>query len=102
VPPLVLDVTNAFRANLLRADEAAMRQMAARWLDIERQLAAQIDALSLELSAMEGPITMGQLQRMRRYKTRRLTNCGAMRPTSRATSGAASSMPDCRRQSTRR
>jgi SPP1 gp7 family putative phage head morphogenesis protein len=67
VPPLVLDVTNAFRANLLRADEAAMRQMAARWLDIERQLAAQIDALSLELSAMEGPITMGQLQRMRRY-----------------------------------
>jgi SPP1 gp7 family putative phage head morphogenesis protein len=67
MPPLVLDVMEAHRAALLRADEAAMRLMAQRWLQVEAQLQAQIDALTLELAARQGPVTMGQLTRMRRY-----------------------------------
>lgn len=71
MPPLVIDVMESFRASLLRADEAAIRQMAARWLDVERQLQAQVDALALEIAAQEQPITMYQLSRLRRYQTLR-------------------------------
>lgn len=46
-----------------------MRQMAQRWLQIEAQLQAQLDALALELAARQAPVTLGQLTRMNRYRT---------------------------------
>lgn len=69
MPPLVIDVMEAQRAALLRADEAAMRQMAQSWLQIEQRLLAQVDALALELAGQQGPLTMWQLARLRRYVT---------------------------------
>lgn len=70
MPPLAIDVMEAQRAALLRADEAAMRAMAQRWLQIEQALQAQVDALVLELAQQgEGPLTMWQLVRLRRYQT---------------------------------
>lgn len=69
MPPLVLDVMEAQRAALLRGDEAAMREMAQRWLQVEQALQAQVDALALELANHQGPLTGAQLVRMRRYVT---------------------------------
>ena len=70
MPPLAIDVMEAHRAALLRADDAAMRAMAQRWLQIERALQAQVDALILEiLQQGGGPLTMWQLVRLRRYQT---------------------------------
>lgn len=46
-----------------------MRLMAQRWLQIEAQLQAQIDALVLELANQQGPLTGSQLGRIRRYVT---------------------------------
>ena len=69
MPPLVIDVMEAHRAALLRSDEAAMRTMAQRWLQIEQALQAQVDALILEIAQNGGPLTMWQLVRLRRYQT---------------------------------
>lgn len=70
MPPLAIDVMEAHRAALLRADDAAMRAMAQRWLQIEQALQAQLDALILEiLQQGGGPLTMWQLVRLRRYQT---------------------------------
>lgn len=71
MPPLVVDVMEAQRAALLRADEAAQRLMAAHWLEVERELQAQVDALALELAGGEGAPSIYQLSRVRRYQALR-------------------------------
>lgn len=68
MPPLVVDVMDAQRAALLRGEEAALREMARRWLQVEQQLQAQMDALTLELAGRTGPLTGGQLARLQRYQ----------------------------------
>lgn len=68
MPPLVIDLMQGWRADLLRGDEAMQRAMAQRWLGVEQALSAQLDALTLELQRDGGRVTMGQLQRNRRYR----------------------------------
>ena len=67
MPPLVIDLMQGWRAGLLRGDEAMQREMAQRWLQVERALQAQVDALALELQG-GGRVTLGQLGRSRRYR----------------------------------
>lgn len=68
MPPLVIDLMQGWRADLLRGDEAMQREMAQRWLGVEQALGAQMDALTLELQRAGGRVTMGQLTRNRRYR----------------------------------
>lgn len=68
MPPLVIDLMQGWRADLLRGDEAMQREMAQRWLGVERALSTQLDALTLELQRDGGRVTMGKLQRNRRYR----------------------------------
>ena len=67
MPPAIVDVFNNFRAQLLRQEEAAMREMAGRWLQVEQALSASMDALTLEL-ANEGLASAEQLMRSRRFQ----------------------------------
>lgn len=67
MPPLVIDLMQGWRADLLRGDEAMQQEMARRWLGVEQALQAQVDALALELEG-SGRATLGQLQRSRRYQ----------------------------------
>lgn len=67
MPPLVIDLMQGWRADLLRGDEAMQQEMARRWLGVEQALQAQVDALALELEG-SGRTTLGQLQRSRRYQ----------------------------------
>ena len=68
MPPVIVDVFNDFRAQLLRQEEAAMREMAGRWLQVEQALSTSMDALTLEL-ANEGVATAEQLMRSRRFQS---------------------------------
>jgi hypothetical protein len=68
MPPLAIDVMEAQRAGLLRAEQAQMAEAARRWLGVEQALQVQVDALALELQRDGGSVTMGQLQRSRRYQ----------------------------------
>ena len=68
MPPIVIDTINDFRAGLLRSEQAQMADAARRWLGVERALQVQADALALELQRDGGRVTMGQLQRSRRYQ----------------------------------
>jgi SPP1 gp7 family putative phage head morphogenesis protein len=67
MPPLVIDLMQNWRADLLRGDEAMQQEMARRWLGLEQALQAQVDALALELQG-GGRVTLGQLGRSRRYQ----------------------------------
>lgn len=54
--PLVIQVMRGFKADLLRSESATMREMATRWIAVERRLSGQIDALALQMTeiAREG------------------------------------------------
>jgi SPP1 gp7 family putative phage head morphogenesis protein len=67
MPPVVIDMMQSWRADLLRGDAAMQQEMAQRWLGVEQALQAQVDALALELQG-GGRVTMGHLQRSRRYQ----------------------------------
>ena len=67
MPPLVVDMLDRWRADLMRSETTTMQEMARRWLGVEQSLQAQIDALALELSG-GGPVSMGKLARSRRYQ----------------------------------
>jgi SPP1 gp7 family putative phage head morphogenesis protein len=67
VPPAVVDAINSHRAALLAREDAAMQAQARAWLQVEQSLQAQVDALAYELTNSPG-VTMGQLQRSRRYR----------------------------------
>ena len=70
MPPLVVDVINEFRENLLRAEQAQMAEAVRRWLQVEQALQTSVDALAYELVNTQRA-TMGQLGRSRRYQTLR-------------------------------
>lgn len=67
MPPVVIDMMQSWRADLLRGDAAMQQEMAQQWLGVEQALQAQVDALALELQG-GGRVTMGHLQRSRRYQ----------------------------------
>lgn len=67
MPPVVIDLMQGWRNDLLRGDAAMQQEMAQRWLHVEQALQAQVDALALELEG-GGRVTMGQLGRSRRYQ----------------------------------
>lgn len=67
MPPAIVDVFNNFRAQLLRQEQAAVQEMAARWLQVEQALSTSMDALTLEL-ANEGLASAEQLMRSRRFQ----------------------------------
>ena len=66
MPSAVTDAIDAYRAGLLRNEQAQMAEAARRWLQVEQALQAQVDALAYELANTSRP-TMGQLGRSRRY-----------------------------------
>jgi SPP1 gp7 family putative phage head morphogenesis protein len=69
MPPLVIDMLERWRADLLRGDAAAQRQLARRWLRVEQALQDEIAALTVQLQQQGGRATLGQLTRSRRYLT---------------------------------
>ena len=72
MPPLAIEVMDNHRAALLRSEDAALREMARRWLEVEAALQANVDALALEIAAREdGLLTGSQLSRIRRYRALR-------------------------------
>lgn len=49
----VVAVVRRFKDALLRQEQAQLRAMAARWVQVERRLFAQMDALALEMAARQ-------------------------------------------------
>lgn len=49
----VIRVMRGFKRDLLAGERAQMQEMARRWLDVERRLQAQMDALALEMDAIQ-------------------------------------------------
>lgn len=64
---LILDTITAHRAALQAREEATLREMARRWLEIEHALQDTVDALALEIASMDGKPTAGQIWRSQRY-----------------------------------
>lgn len=63
---LILDTIAQHRAALQAREDAALREMARRWLEIEHALQDTVDALALELSRTDHP-TEVQIWASRRY-----------------------------------
>ena len=68
MPPLVIDMMDRWRADLLAGEGTATRRMAQAWLAVETSLQAQVDALAFEMAAQRGSMSMYQLRRMERYQ----------------------------------
>jgi hypothetical protein len=71
IEPAVVRVLREHRAALLQREQTQMQAMAQRWLGVEHQLAALMDALSLEVANMRAngeTITPGKLYRLQRYQ----------------------------------
>lgn len=69
--PEVVRVMRQFKRDLLRLERAQLRDMAQRWLTVERRLQAQIDALALEMADRRRDgrtITAEMLLNERRYR----------------------------------
>lgn len=67
----VVRVMRQFKRDLLRLERAQLRDMAQRWLTVERRLQAQIDALALEMADRRRDgrtITAEMLLNERRYR----------------------------------
>lgn len=62
----ILDVIDRQRAALAAQERAAIQEMGARWLAVERALNDQIEALALEIAAMDEP-TRTQIWRSARW-----------------------------------
>jgi len=70
--PVVVTAMREFKAGLLQREAGQMREMAGRWLGVERALEAQVDALAYDFAQRREngkAITPGALYRMTRYKS---------------------------------
>ncbi len=68
MPPLVLDLAEQFRQQLLDRETAALNTMARAWLEVERRLQGEVEAIIAEIQA-SGRVTPDSLRKMRRYRT---------------------------------
>ena len=66
MPQLIVDVVNQHRAALLAQEQAAMQEMARRWLQVEQALDNAIQLTALEL-INNGTMTPSQIMRSRRW-----------------------------------
>lgn len=60
-----------FKASLLQGEQSQMREMASRWLGVERRLSAQMDALALEMANIArdgGTVSQHTLMTQVRYR----------------------------------
>lgn len=64
---LILDTIANHRALLRQREDATMREMAQRWLQVEAALRDTVDALALELANMDDAPTATQIWRSQRY-----------------------------------
>lgn len=70
--PLVILRARDFKRALLAREDAQMREMARRWIEIERTLQAEIERLAAETLALRErgePVTPGRLWRLERYRS---------------------------------
>ena len=68
MPPVIIDLAEQFRANIVASEDAVLMQMARSWLEVESRLTAQLSALVAEVQASPNPPTPAQLRNMRRYR----------------------------------
>jgi SPP1 gp7 family putative phage head morphogenesis protein len=69
--PLVIQIMRSFKRDLLRGERTQMREMAARWLAVERRLTAQMDALALQMDSIKrdgGTVSRELLMNEVRYR----------------------------------
>lgn len=69
--PVAVRAMRHFKAQLLEAEAAQMQTMAARWIEVERRLEAQISLLSREIYDMRQmgvAVNQGKLYRLDRYQ----------------------------------
>ena len=69
--PLVIILAQQFRQLLLERDQAAVREMTLRWLEVEKALEGQILSLAETLTAEKEAgrsISQSKLYRLRRYQ----------------------------------
>lgn len=69
--PLIVQTVRKFQAALLRGEEEQFAEMAKRWMEVERTLDGQLNALALEIErAARGgmPISRNQIYQMERYQ----------------------------------
>lgn len=72
MPPLVVDVMTGFRAALLRAEEAQMAALAARWTLVENALIGLVEQAAVDLAAEQAAgraASLWKLRRMERYQS---------------------------------
>lgn len=69
--PTVIRVMRQFKADLLAGEQAQLEEMARRWLNVERRLSGQMDALALEMTQIKrdgGTVTPEMLMNQVRYR----------------------------------
>ncbi len=69
--PLVVRTMQQFRAGLLRREAGQMREMARRWLEVERRLQGRMEALAEQIAldrAAGQTVTQAQVYQMQRYQ----------------------------------
>lgn len=69
--PEVIRVMRSFKRDLLAGERAQSQEMAQRWLAVERRLSAQMDALALEMDAIQrdgGRVSREMLMTNVRYR----------------------------------
>lgn len=67
----VIRLLRSFKADLLRQERAQMEAMAARWLNVERRLHGQMDALAMEMVGIKrdgGTVSPELLMTQQRYR----------------------------------
>lgn len=67
-PDNIIDLVNALRDALARQDEKALRLLIDAYGNMYQRLLPRIDALALEIAALEAP-TKAQIMKLTRYKT---------------------------------
>ena len=89
MPPLVVDLMQRWRAELLRGDAAMQQEMAQRWLGVEQALRVQVEALALEIQneSEGGRPNAEQMMRSRRYQQLMLQIDDELRKYSRFAEG---------------
>lgn len=68
MPPLVVDMMERWRADLLRGERTTQIAMARRWLQVEQALLGQVQALAAEYQRNGEQPTLWTLVRSRRYQ----------------------------------
>ena len=87
MPPIVIDLMQNWRAELLRGDAAMQQEMAQRWLGVEQALRVQVEALALEMQNEGERPTAEQMMRSRRYQQLMLQIDDELRKYSRFAEG---------------